>query len=100
MTTSTSPPVSAIFDGETKYCVQYVNNSSKKWDGKKILLDGKWLESIYPPSELTIGKKLCLPWQVKGGVQYWNAVLVPANSTPEKKKTTSIVTKGKKFPSY
>jgi len=65
-----------------QYCVRYEGNSSKWWDGREILLDGEWLESLYEPSELVPGKELSLPWQ-----GYWGTVLlmvlkyfVPQNS--------------------
>ena len=58
------------------------NNSSKRWDGKVLSLEGEWLESLYQPNKLVIGSKLKLPWSGKGGkITYWNAVGVDPNST-------------------
>lgn len=68
-----------------KYYVQYYGNSSKRWDGKVIVVDGSWLEGLYAPSELVPGKELSLPYTKKGGVvQNWKAVVVlpAANPSP------------------
>ena len=32
---------------ERKYRVRFQGNNSKKWDGKDIVVDGEWLESLY-----------------------------------------------------
>lgn len=42
--------------GERKYCVNYQGNSSKRWDGKKIIVDSETLESLYDVKELVLGK--------------------------------------------
>ena len=61
----------------SKYCIRYEGNGSKRWDGREILIDEIWMEDIYDPSELTVaGKELRLPWKSKKSVTYWNAVLV------------------------
>ena len=66
----------------TKYLVQYENNSSKRWDGRVLYIDGEWLESLYQPSKLSIGSKVKLPWsRKKGRITYWNGVIVDLNST-------------------
>jgi len=66
-----------------QYCVRYEGNSSKRWDGWEILLDGDWPESLYEPSELVPGKKLSLPWQGKRGhITHWRAIVIPAALTP------------------
>ena len=36
---------------EIKYWVCYKGNDSKRWNGREILSDGNWLESIYQTSE-------------------------------------------------
>ena len=78
---STAPGPSAAV-AEVKYCVRYEGNQSKKWDGREITLDGKWLESLYDVAELVPGKQLSLPWQAKGGrMEEWKAVLISATST-------------------
>ena len=59
-----------------KYRIRYEVNSSKRWDGREILLDVDWLESLYEPGELIAGKQVSLPWQGKGNVKYWNAVIL------------------------
>ena len=60
------------------YLIEYNGNNSKRWDGKKIIVDGEWLRSLYSTEELVIGKELKLPWKAKGGkVVEWKAVLCP-----------------------
>lgn len=34
------------------YCVRYVGNNSKKWDGKEVLVEKEFLESLHPFSNL------------------------------------------------
>ena len=78
-----------------KYCIRYEGNSSKRWDGKEILLDAEWMEGLYSESELVAGKKLSLPWQGKGGrVTYWRAVLVPPTPTPTTSRCICSVQSG------
>ena len=76
--------------GGKSYCVQYENNNSKRWDGKRVLIDGQWLHSVCDMSEIHCGDKIKLPWTAKKGkVQYWNAVVVDntaMESTPESTK--------------
>lgn len=69
---------------KTQYSVKYVGNSSKRWDGRVISLEGQWLETLYEPAELVPGKQVSLPWLKKGGaVQYWSAEVVdPASAVP------------------
>ena len=60
-----------------KYTVRYQNNNSKRWDGKEIVLDGEWLETMYSPHDLQPGKVLSLPWSGKNGrEETWSAVVV------------------------
>ena len=72
------------------YCVQYENNNSKRWDGKRVLIDGQWLHSVCDMSEIHCGDKIKLPWTAKKGkMQYWNVVVVDntaMESTPESTK--------------
>ncbi len=73
-----------------KYCFEYINNDSKRWDGKQVLVNDEWLETLYKPEELTVGKKLRIPYPVKRSseVVYWNAVLVdPQSAKPVKANT-------------
>ena len=82
---TTEPSMLPTGQMETKYCVRYEGNQSKRWDGREITLDGAWLESLYRPAELIPGKQLSLPWHGKGGrVQSWKAVLISSTcaSTP------------------
>jgi hypothetical protein len=72
---------------ELKYTVRYEGNNSKRWDGREILLDGEWLESLYPKEDLTPGKIVNLPWQTKGGVKVWTAVLVKPDTEAAVPKT-------------
>ena len=75
-----------------KYCIRYTGNSSKRWDGKEIWVDGEWVEELYNPSELTDGKQIRLPWKGKQGrITYWEAVIVSTDKpkppvTPECEK--------------
>ena len=76
--------------GGKTYCIQYENNKSKRWDGKRVLIDGQWLHSVCNISEIHCSDKIKLPWTAKKGkVQYWNAVVVDntaMESTPESTK--------------
>ena len=64
--------------------MQYENNGSKRWDVRVLYIDGEWLESLYQPSELSIGSKVQLPWSRKEGkIPYWNGVIVDQNSAIE-----------------
>ena len=80
-----------------KYCVRYKGNTSKRWDGREILLDAEWLESLYDPLELIVGKKVRLPWRAKGGIQHWNAVVIRPEDKPKEgaKEEASNCTGGK-----
>lgn len=63
--------------GGRKYCVLYENNSSKKWDGKKVMIDGETLESLYSIEDLVLGKSVVIPWPGRGGkVEDWKGILV------------------------
>ena len=74
---SASAALAANPPKKQKYCIRYTGNSSKRWDGKEIWVDGEWLEGLYKPSELTDGHRIRLPWQGKRGhVTYWDAVIV------------------------
>ncbi len=56
--------------------------TAKKWDGRVILVNGEWIESLYTPEDLIIGKEVLLPWAgKKGKVQEWKAVLVCPKSS-------------------
>ena len=61
-----------------KYVVRYEGNNSSKWDGKEIVLESEFLESLVEdPAELVPGKIVRLPWEKKGGgTQDWFAVIV------------------------
>ena len=70
-----------------KYCIQYTGNSSKRWDGKEIWVDGEWVEELYNPSELTDGKRIRLPWKGKQGrVTYWEGVIVNTDKPEPRRK--------------
>ena len=63
------------------YIVRFGGNSSRKWDGKEILLDKGVLDELYDSTELFDGAQLVVPFKGKGGkITHWNAVFV----TPEK----------------
>lgn len=88
LTTTTEPQRSS-------YVVRYEGNSSKRWDGREIVLDGSWLELLYQPSELVNGKRVCLPWMAKGGkVKNWNAVVVGSEQLSETNLAPSDSSKG------
>lgn len=91
--TSSVPTSSAL--STRKYCIRYENNNSKRWDGKRILLDGEWLESLYPGEDLMPGKVVRLPWKKKGGVSYWNAVVGDENAVRDSSATKTGMTKAK-----
>ncbi len=62
--------------GEKNYTLRYEGNNSKRWDGKTIVLDGAYLESVVEGDELVPGKVIQLPWNKKGGgTEYWKAVI-------------------------
>ena len=86
--------------GGKTYCIQYENNISKRWDGKRVLIDGQWLHSVCDISEIHFSDKIKLPWTAKKGkVQYWNAVVVDntaMESTPESTKGAKNSQKCKK----
>ena len=50
--------------------------------GSSYVGEEEWLEGLYEPDELVVGKKMELPFPVKGSseVKYWSAVLVDPNS--------------------
>ena len=63
--------------GERKYCILYGGNSSKRWDGKKIMVDSQTLESLYNVEDLVLGKDVVIPWPGKGGsIENWKGVIV------------------------
>ena len=86
--------------GGKTYCIQYENNNSKRWDGKRVLINGQRLHSVCDMSEIHCGDKIKLPWTAKKGkVQYWNAVVVDntaMESTPESTKGAKNSQKCKK----
>ena len=51
------PSLSSAKLPSNKYCVRYEGNNSKQWDGREILLDGDWLDSLYDPLSLVEGKQ-------------------------------------------
>ena len=61
-----------------KYVLRYTGNHSKKWDGKEIILDRDYLQSLVEEeSELVPGGNVKLPWTKRGGgKEVWNAVIV------------------------
>ena len=70
-------PLSALLTDKQKYCIRYEGNGSKRWDGKEILVDKDWLESLYDPVSLVDGKAVVLPWSgKKGAYRDWKAVVV------------------------
>ena len=50
-----------------RYCLKYEDNNSKRWDGREILVDKSYLESLYDTDELQPGMLVTLPWTGKGG---------------------------------
>lgn len=66
-------------------CLKYEGNNSKRWDGREILVDKAYLESLYTDDhELQPGQLVKLPWTGKGGrVSSWKARIV-AESTSAK----------------
>ena len=82
-------------NGSRKYSVRYEGNASKRWDGREILLDADWLETLYQPSQLVEGKVLSLPWRGKGGrIVHWRAILIP--STPSRSAPIPATTSSSK----
>ena len=61
-----SPDTATHRSAKQKYCIKYVHNNSKKWDGRRLWLDGAWLEELYPAEELLPGKAITLPWHKRG----------------------------------
>lgn len=53
------------------------------------MLDADWLESLYEPSELLVGKTISLPWRAKGGIQHWKAVIIRPEDQLSKESTRS-----------
>ena len=79
---SSSPPLAADIDAPTKYCVEFVENNSKKWDGKRVWLEGEWLSDLFAKDELVPGKRLSLPFPSSRGsseTKDWNAILIDPN---------------------
>ncbi len=56
------------------YVVQFKGNSSKKWDGKQITVDGDWLEEVYNKLELCPGRIIDLDYGESDG--NWRAMIV------------------------
>ncbi len=72
----------AKLPSDIKYSVRYEGNNSKRWDGKEILIDGEWLEDLYNPEDLVVGKEVLLPWAGKRGkVVEWKGILVGPKSS-------------------
>ena len=69
--------VSTVEETGHGYCVRFEGNNSKRWDGKQIMLEREWLESLYSQEDLCPGKVVELPWEQKGaGCVKWRAVIV------------------------
>ena len=65
-----------------KYIVRFEGNSSKRWDGKEIEVDGEWLASFCESSVIVPSTCLQLPWKGKGGeIVQWNVVVVGAKKS-------------------
>ena len=59
-----------------QYCLMFQGNNSQKWDGKEIIVETDWLESLYKPEDLQEDKTVSLPYPMKGGeTQLWLAVI-------------------------
>ena len=72
-----------IKSGKIPIC--FVNNNSKKWDGKIVDESIEWLSSVYPNGELAPGKELELPYEKKHGIiKKWNAVIVDMGKEMQK----------------
>ena len=62
---------------QNQYCVQFEDNNCKRWDGKKVWLDGEWIEELYQPPQLSPGSKIILPWPGRGGhIKQWKATII------------------------
>ena len=91
-----SPDTATHRSAKQRYCIKYVHNNSKKWDGRRLWLDGAWLEELYPAEELLPGKAITLPWHKKGGeVSYWSAVVVEDSATSPPQPPTATAKKRK-----
>lgn len=83
-----------------QYCVEFINNNSRKWDGKRVWLEGDWLSEMFDVDELVPGKKITLPFpspNQSGKTKDWNAVVVnpdemqqPKRSKRKRSETASI----------
>ena len=61
-----------------KYTVEFSNNNSKRWDGKRIAVDSEWMAELYSnPAELCPGRMVELPFE--GEDKSWKVVII---STP------------------
>jgi len=61
----------------TEYIVRFKGNQSAKWDGKEIVVDGDWLQEMYPKEELCPGRIVQLPWEDKKGKNVdWRVMIV------------------------
>ena len=49
------------------YIIEFKGNNSKQWDGKKIPVDGEWIEELLKSSFLFPGRMLELPWKGNQG---------------------------------
>ena len=76
-TAASNAPAPPFPTNSTEYCVEFVGNNSKSWDGKRAWLEKQWLEDMYTGSQLSPGSKISLPWPGKGGkIKHWNAIVV------------------------
>ncbi len=74
------------------YSVKFVNNSSKRWDGKVIEVEADWLHRLYAEEAVVPGEELVLPWPGKKGVvKSWNGVIVEKE---QKKQLASSSSEG------
>lgn len=73
----TRSSAATVMGGSPAICIRYEGNSSARWDGKEVLIDREWLETLYPPSLLVEGKEVCLPYpQRDGKVDEWKGIIV------------------------
>ena len=80
---------------QNQYCVQFEDNNCKKWDGKKVWLDGEWLEELYQPPQLSPGSKISLPWPGRGGhIKQWKATVI--DPTLENASSSTTIKQPKK----
>ena len=76
----------------TTITLRYQGNNSKKWDGKLILQDKSYLESLGYVN-LVPGTVVELPWKKKrGGTEFWSAIVESGTGKFKVVVITNIIT--------